>query len=510
MRFVADARTPSWILPPHAIRKGRTVTLFVFPCGIRGDVCILMAMDMTRREFLAGTAAFAFGAFESFAVPPKPHLEPRQGQIGIWEHPDGSATDSVMVRRMYLDLAGHLPTRSEAQAYVFAADSAKRERLVDELLDSRSVADYWTMRFCDILRVKSEFPINLWPNAVYVYHARIHSFVERNEPWDAFGRALLTAQGSNFRDAEVNFFRATDQRTPEGWAASVAQTFLALPLTQLSDERRARFRAAFANLKIKCTREWKEEIVYVDGPDRRGELCDSLFGENRAETAAAFRQLVGSWVLGPDYVFDSPTTEFRLKEVLKSILLSPAYARGSVTGGFPARRLDAEVLDDAICTLSGSTRDLQSPAPEPFTYLPPDRPTICVEDGSISNGFLTLFGRPARDTGLLDERGQDVTAKQRLYLFNSGKLHQQLGGIVGFGKKNAGKKNPLAQMPFPKRVDDLYWRLLARAPSPRERQLLVGMLQRQRLQNPSAARPFELLRDVAWCLVNSKEFLFRI
>ena len=74
------------------------------------------------------------------------------------------------------------------------------------------------MRFCDVLRVKSEFPINLWPNAVYVYHARIRSFVESGETWEHFGRALLTSQGSDFRDAEVNFFRATDRRGPEGWA----------------------------------------------------------------------------------------------------------------------------------------------------------------------------------------------------------------------------------------------------------------------------------------------------
>ena len=26
-------------------------------------------------------------------------------------------------------------------------------------------ADYWTMKWCDLLRVKAEFPINLWPNA---------------------------------------------------------------------------------------------------------------------------------------------------------------------------------------------------------------------------------------------------------------------------------------------------------------------------------------------------------
>ena len=200
-----------------------------------------------------------------------------------------------------------------------------------------------------------------------------------------------------------------------------------------------------------------------------------------------------------------------LKDTLREIVLSAEYARGSVTGGFPARRLEAEVLDDAFCALSGSARNYQSPAPEPFTFLPPERPTVCIEDGSISSGFLSLFGRPARDTGLMEERGQDVTAKQRLYLFNSGKLHQQLGRIVTPpGKLPDGTTNPYYRLPFPKRVDDLYWKFLARSATLPERQLINSLWQKRGGGKKKGPRPFETLRDVAWCLVNSKEFIFRI
>ena len=431
-----------------------------------------------------------------------------------WERVDGRATDAVMVRRLFLDLAGRIPTKDEAQAYVFSGNPNKRESLVERLLASKAFADYWAMRFCDILRVKSEFPINLWPNAVYVYHARIRAFVERNEPWDAFGRALLTSQGSDFRDAEVNFFRATDRRTPEGWAEATAQTFLGIPPAELAPARREELAKFFANLKIKNTREWKEEIVYVDGPDRRGELCDRLFGAERQEVANAFQRLVHRWIYGSESTNSQLTThnsQLHLKDLLRGIVLSDEYARGSVTGGFPARRLDAEVLDDAFCTLSGTKRNYQSPAPEPFTFLPPERETVCIEDGSISNGFLTLFGRPARDTGLMDERGQEVTAKQRLYLFNSGSIHQQLNRIVGPpGKLPDGSPNPIYRLPFPERVNDLYWRFLARSATSQERQLIVKLWKAQGGGKNRNARPFGLLRDVAWCLVNSKEFLFRI
>ena len=473
-----------------------------------------MELNATRRLFLGGAAAFAAWPGSLFAAPHKGASGKRTAnrkRYDVWEKPDRTATDSVMVRRLHLDLAGRIPTKDEAQAYVYSANPNKLESLVERLLASKEFADFWAMRFCDILRVKSEFPINLWPNAVYVYHARIRRFVESNEAWDSFGRALLTSQGSDFRDPEVNFFRATDHRTPEGWAEATAQTFLGIPPATLPAERRKEMASYFSNLKLKSTREWKEEIVYVDGEDRRGALCDRLFGEWREETSDAFLSLVRGWMFGPEAPAAKAQGAMRLKDVLRQIALSPEYARGSVTGGFPARRIEAEVLDDTFCTLSDSVRNYQSPAPEPFTFLPPERPTVCVEDGSISNGFLTLFGRPSRDTGLVDERGADITAKQRLYLFNSGKIHAQLGKMVmPGGWKINGEPNPLSRLPVPKRIDDLYWRLLSRAPAPRERQLIMGVWQRHGSGKSRSYRSFELIRDTAWCLVNSKEFIYRI
>ena len=462
----------------------------------------------TRRLFLSGAAALA--AWPTNLLGQDAHPAER---TSAWENPDGTATDTVLARRLYLDLAGRIPTKWEAQVYAESSDPNKRAALVDKLLASTDFADYWAMRFCDILRVKSEFPINLWPNAVYVYHARIRAFVAQNEPWDRFGRALLTAQGSDFRDAEANFFRATDKRDPNGWAEATAQTFLGIPPEKLDASRRTALARFFTNVRIKDTREWKEEIVYVEGSDLRAQLCDLLFQTQRAEVAAAFQARIHAWIFGPQAAAAKPTGELRLKTLLRQIVLSPAYARGSVTGGFPARRLDAEVLDDALCTLCGDVRNFQSPAPEPFTFLPGKRNTVCIEDGSISNAFLALFGRPTRDTGLPEERNTAVTTKQRLYLYNSGKLHGLLSRLVG-----PAKANPPDPRPFVARVDDLYWKLLGRAPMPHERQAILRLWrQRGGMPNPNRRnkkfrppRPFGTLLDVAWCLVNTKEFLFRV
>ena len=477
-----------------------------------------MEMTSTRRAFLGGAAALAvwpsdvWGAAKRDAKRRKA-LPP--SMVSVWENPDGTATDNVMVRRMCLDIAGRIPTEREAIDYVQSKDPAKREALAKKLLESKDFVDYWTMRFCDILRVKSEFPINLWPNAVYVYHARIRSFVESGETWEDFGRALLTSQGSDFRDAEVNFFRATDRRDPDGWAEAVAQTFLGISPADLDRKRKTSFASCLSNVRIKNTREWKEEVVYVDGTDRRPELCNMLFLQNRQAVADAFLMRMRRWIFGPGApvkaAADSRITGVR--DVLREIVLSPEYAAGSVSGGFPARRLDAEILDDAFCSLSGAKRNYQSPAPEPFSFLPPERPTVCIEDGSISSGFLSLFGRPARDTGLMDERGGDVTAKQRLYLFNSGDIHRKLGRLaIPQWKLADGSVNPYyRKTPPPKRIDGIYWRILSRAPSNHERKVIAELWSKRSNGGKNRKASFnELLRDVAWSIVNSKEFLYRI
>ena len=72
------------------------------------------------------------------------------------------------------------------------------------------------MKWSDLLRVKAEFPINLWPNAAQAYHHWIRASIKDNMPYDRFVRELLTASGSNFRVPPVNFYRAVQNKEPAG------------------------------------------------------------------------------------------------------------------------------------------------------------------------------------------------------------------------------------------------------------------------------------------------------
>ena len=442
-------------------------------------------MNSTRREFVCGATAFAL--IQGVGAAGKPNKPIK----ALYEN-GSRASDFLSCRRLYLDICGRIPTPEEVTEYVASKKSRKYEDLVDKLLESEDYADYWAMRYCDILRVKSEFPINLWPNAVYVYHRRIRSSIADDEPWPDFARALLCARGSNFRVPETNFFRAAADRAPGGLSEAATMTFLMEPT-----DKYAKY---FSRVGFKPTKEWKEEIVFLkDGPSELvpEAFMDELEGPLRSKFYAAPVKRVHYWIFDAlprpaalsDYSSAFMRGGYRLKPLLRHVFMTSAYRAGPIRGKFPPRRLDAEVLEDALCDLTGAEHDFRSIAPEPFTFLPKERRAVLIEDGSITSPFLLLFGRPPRDSGDLAERNNDITAKQRLQLFNSAKLWKDLGQF--------GQDPRFRRLKRPEKIEDLYLRCLSRPPTGAEVRLLNGK---------DDLGP----REVAWLLVNSREFLYRI
>ena len=115
-------------------------------------------------------------------------------------------SDGVFLRRVHLDLTGTLPGGSEARNFILDRNPAKRTALIDRLLARDEFADYFAMKWGDVLRIKAEFPINLWPNAAQAYHRWIRDAIRDNVPWDKLATEMLTASGSNFEKPPVNFY----------------------------------------------------------------------------------------------------------------------------------------------------------------------------------------------------------------------------------------------------------------------------------------------------------------
>ena len=154
-------------------------------------------------------------------------------------------SDEVFFRRVYLDVIGVLPKVREVTQFLRDSRPDKRARCIERLLAREEFADYWALKWGDLLRVKAEFPINLWPNAVQAYHRWIRDAVKNNMPYDEFARTLLTSSGSNFRVGPVNFYRALQGREPAAIAAAVALTFMGTRIESWPEAQRAGLEAFF-------------------------------------------------------------------------------------------------------------------------------------------------------------------------------------------------------------------------------------------------------------------------
>lgn len=188
--------------------------------------------------------------------------------------PSDLCSDEEFLRRVYLDTIGTLPTPDEVRAYLADADPQKRSKLIDHLLGCKEFASFWALKWGDLFRIKSEYPSKLWPNAVQAYHHWIRDSIVNNKPYDQFATELLTSSGSNFRFPPANYYRAFLQRTPQNLAEVTALIFMgarvgcarchAHPDENWNLDDNAGMAAFFAQVRYKASREWKEEVVYVN------------------------------------------------------------------------------------------------------------------------------------------------------------------------------------------------------------------------------------------------------
>jgi hypothetical protein len=468
--------------------------------------------------------------------------------------PANLCSDAAFVRRVYLDAIGTLPTAKEARNFLSDRDPNKRSALIDRLLERDEFADYWAMKWSDLLRIKAEFPIDLWPDAAEGYHRWVWASLKKNKPYDQFVRELLTASGSNFTVPEVNFYRAVQNKDPRGIAQAVALTFMGVRADKWPQERWSGLAGFFAQVGYKATKEWKEEIVYWDAgkaaagtqpaaafpdgtpaklsPDRdpRTDLADWLIAPQNPWFARNVVNRTWSWLLGrgiihepddirPDNPPSNPellaylekeliASRYDLKHVFRLILNSNTYQLASIPRSknpesevqfahYPLRRLEAEVLIDAVCQITGTTEKYSSAIPEPFTFIPDKQRSITLADGSITSSFLELFGRPARDTGWESERNNRPTAAQRLHLLNSSHIQRKL--------EQGRKLQDLLQGNRSARdiVTEVYLAILSRFPAAEELKIAEGYFQ------AAGQKRREALTDLAWALINSAEFLYR-
>ena len=466
--------------------------------------------------------------------------------------PAPPASDAEFLRRVYLDFLGTLPTADEARRFLADARPDRRHQLIDQLLNRPELADYWSLKWADLLRVDRE---SLGHKGSYELYRWIRQSLAERKPLDQFTRDILLAEGPLAEAPQGQFFRAVAQ--PGEAAATVSQVFLGVriacaqchhhPYDRWSQEDYFGMTAFFAQLQRKPS-PWGETLIAEGNPatnhprtnqavpphalgvapsaepipgDRRAVLAKWLtapdnpwFARNLSNRVWA--QLLGRGLVEPvdDFRETNPpsnpalldalanhlvSNRFEFRELLRVIAQSRVYQQSTKTNSTNAddeqnysratlKRLDAEVLLDAVSQTTG--------VPEKFEGVAAGARAIQLWDSRVDHYFLSLFGRPVRKTACECERNAAPSVAQVLHLLNSERVHGKLShdaGRVARLVRQFTDDEPL--------IEELYLTFFSRLPRDEERQAAKTYLQ----NSPDRRQAAE---DLAWSLLNSIEFVF--
>ena len=470
--------------------------------------------------------------------------------------PSGLCTDGEFIRRTTLDLCGKLPTVEDVRAFVADPAPEKRARLIERLLDDKDYAAYFALRWGSILR---NSPLAGSEQVAYAFHDWIRDMIARNRPYDEFVRGIVAASGEWTEAPAVNWFWQMRDDQLHQPVADTAQIFLGLrlqcakchhhPYERWGQDDYYGLAGFFARLGRKSfgepppyyasrTRTTSEvnprtgkpiEPKLLDGPvldvppeeDPRQKLVDWMARPDNPFCAKAlcnrmWGHLMGRGLVDPvddmratnppsnpelldDLARDFIDHHFDVKHLFRTICNSRTYQLSATPNAsnqhdrqnharFYAKRLIAEVALDALDQVCGSRTQ--------FNKMSRQARAVDLPHEAFGSYFLDVFDRPPRSSPCECARSTGANLQQVLHLANSAEVDEKLSGESGRVARLARENVPPEAA-----VEELYLAAFARRPTVEELTLSIAHIGRQK-------EPRRGLEDVAWALLNSKEFLF--
>ncbi|MGB4741138.1 MAG: DUF1549 domain-containing protein, partial [Fuerstiella sp.] len=117
--------------------------------------------------------------------------------------PNPRLSDSLFVRRAYLEIGGRIPLLKEVGEFVQSKAPDKREKLIDDLLSSYDYVSHTYNYWADILRLQDN-PINN-NQIAQPYHEWIKDSIRENTPYNKWVHTMLTAEGRIWENPAVGF-----------------------------------------------------------------------------------------------------------------------------------------------------------------------------------------------------------------------------------------------------------------------------------------------------------------
>ncbi len=402
--------------------------------------------------------------------------------------PSAVCSDSTFLRRVTVDIAGRFPTEQELQAFSDDADSAKRDKWIDHLLDSTDYADYFADKWSALLRNKRVQPG--YAKGTFAFHDWIRDSLLTNKPYDQFVREIITASGDVDDNPPVAWYRQV--KDPTAQLEDVGQLFLGMrmhcaqchhhPFERWSQGDYYSFAAFFSSTAIKANPQSGDEIVF----HRRG-LASAINPKTKQSLKPASpggvpldlspdedpREALTAWMTRRDNPFfarslvnrywkhffsrgivepeddirdtNPPTNPelldalashfigsgYDLKDLVRTICRSQAYQLDSTPNA--VNEVDRQNFSRYYPKRLGAEVLLDSVnavtgSQTRFEGLPSGTRATQLPDNffNTSSYFLTVFGRPDSASACECERSGEASLAQSLHLLNAREIQDML------------------------------------------------------------------------------------
>lgn len=114
-----------------------------------------------------------------------------QGLEKAGQKPNALASDEQFIRRIYLDLAGRIPTRQETLDFLNDSSASKRASVIDKLVNDDGFASHMFNYFSDMLRVADDAQ----KAKFFTYQEWLKKQLAENRPWNEMVKDMMVADG---------------------------------------------------------------------------------------------------------------------------------------------------------------------------------------------------------------------------------------------------------------------------------------------------------------------------
>lgn len=193
----------------------------------------LVTLFATPECVLAADEGFTTGS--SDVIIQEINAQIREGWKDNEVEPSPVADDAEWIRRVYLDIVGHIPALEDVEKFLADKDKAKRTKLIDKLLDDPGYVRNWTTIWTNLC-IGQQTPRRVSRDGMQKFFREAFG---KNRPWKDVVADLVTAEGHYEENGAVNFLLAQMQDQDDGaqMTAKVTRLFMGMQVqcTQCHD-----------------------------------------------------------------------------------------------------------------------------------------------------------------------------------------------------------------------------------------------------------------------------------